>query len=138
MDLDVYSLVGMIMLIGIVKKNAIMMIDFALEAERDHHMSAHDAILEAARVRFRPIMMTTMAALMGTLPIALGHGAGAESRRPLGVAVVGGLAFSQIVTLYVTPVIYTYFDALQQRFRRKRTAPAAEPTDGTATAPEFA
>ena len=108
------------MLIGIVKKNAIMMIDFAIEAEREHHKSAHDAILEAASVRFRPIMMTTMAALMGTLPIALGHGAGAESRRPLGVAVVGGLAFSQLITLYVTPVFYTYFDALQQRLGRRK------------------
>ena len=91
LDLSVYAFVGIIMLIGIVKKNAIMMIDFAIEAERTSSKSARDAILEAASVRFRPIMMTTMAALMGTLPIALGHGAGAESRRPLGVAVVGGL-----------------------------------------------
>jgi hydrophobic/amphiphilic exporter-1 (mainly G- bacteria), HAE1 family len=120
LDLSVYAFVGIIMLIGIVKKNAIMMIDFAIEAEREHHKSAHDAILEAASVRFRPIMMTTMAALMGTLPIALGHGAGAESRRPLGVAVVGGLAFSQLITLYVTPVFYTYFDALQQRLGRRK------------------
>jgi HAE1 family hydrophobic/amphiphilic exporter-1 len=101
-----------------VKKNAIMMIDFAIEAERNEGKSARDAILEACSVRFRPIMMTTMAALMGTLPIALGAGAGAESRRPLGVAVVGGLAFSQIITLYVTPVFYTYLDALQKRFER--------------------
>jgi HAE1 family hydrophobic/amphiphilic exporter-1 len=120
LDLSVYAFVGIIMLIGIVKKNAIMMIDFAIEAEREHHKSAHDAIMEAASVRFRPIMMTTMAALMGTLPIALGHGAGAESRRPLGVAVVGGLAFSQLITLYVTPVFYTYFDALQQRLGRRK------------------
>ncbi|MFL5515838.1 MAG: efflux RND transporter permease subunit, partial [Gemmatimonadales bacterium] len=120
LDLSVYAFVGIIMLIGIVKKNAIMMIDFAIAAEREHHKSAHDAILEAASVRFRPIMMTTMAALMGTLPIALGHGAGAESRRPLGVAVVGGLAFSQLITLYVTPVFYTYFDALQQRLGRRK------------------
>jgi hydrophobic/amphiphilic exporter-1 (mainly G- bacteria), HAE1 family len=120
LDLSVYAFVGIIMLIGIVKKNAIMMIDFAIEAEREHHKSAHDAILEAASVRFRPIMMTTMAALMGTLPIALGHGAGAESRRPLGIAVVGGLAFSQLITLYVTPVFYTYFDALQQRLGRRK------------------
>jgi hydrophobic/amphiphilic exporter-1 (mainly G- bacteria), HAE1 family len=89
------------------------MIDFAIEAERQEHKSARAAILEAASVRFRPIMMTTCAALMGTLPIALGAGAGAESRRPLGVAVVGGLAFSQIITLYVTPVVYTYLDAFQ-------------------------
>ena len=96
-----------------------MMIDFALEAERKHGKSARDAILEACSVRFRPIMMTTMAALMGTLPIALGAGAGAESRRPLGVAVVGGLAFSQLITLYVTPVIYTRLDELRLRFRRQ-------------------
>jgi HAE1 family hydrophobic/amphiphilic exporter-1 len=121
-DLSIYAFVGIIMLIGIVKKNAIMMIDFAIEAERNHGKSARESILEAASVRFRPIMMTTMAALVGTLPIALGHGAGAESRRPLGIAVVGGLAFSQIITLYITPVIYTYLDALQQRFgRRART-----------------
>ena len=118
MELSVYAFVGIIMLIGLVKKNAIMMIDFAIEAERKEGKSAHDAILEACSVRFRPIMMTTMAALMGTLPIALGAGAGAESRRPLGVAVVGGLAFSQIITLYVTPVFYTYLNAFQKRFER--------------------
>jgi len=114
-DLSIYAFVGIIMLIGLVKKNAIMMIDFAIEAERGQGKSAHDAILEACSVRFRPIMMTTMAALMGTLPIAVGTGAGAESRRPLGIAVCGGLAFSQLVTLYVTPVIYTYLDSLQRR-----------------------
>ncbi len=118
-ELSVYAFVGVIMLVGLVKKNAIMMIDFALEAERSEGKSAHDAILEACRVRFRPIMMTTMAALMGTLPIALGWGAGAESRRPLGLAVVGGLAFSQLITLYVTPVFYTYLDELNRRFRRR-------------------
>ncbi|HET8650697.1 MAG TPA: multidrug efflux RND transporter permease subunit [Gemmatimonadales bacterium] len=120
MDLSIYAFVGIIMLVGLVKKNAIMMIDFAVEAERNQGLSARDAMLEACRVRFRPIMMTTMAALMGTLPIALGAGAGAESRRPLGIAVVGGLAFSQLITLYVTPVVYTYMDALQQRFSRRR------------------
>jgi HAE1 family hydrophobic/amphiphilic exporter-1 len=132
LDLSIYAYVGIIMLVGIVKKNAIMMIDFAIEAERGHGKSAREAILEAASVRFRPIMMTTMAALMGTLPIALGHGAGAEARRPLGIVVVGGLVFSQIITLYITPVIYTYFDALQERLghrkaKKRVTAPAEEP-----------
>jgi HAE1 family hydrophobic/amphiphilic exporter-1 len=127
-DLSVYAFVGIIMLVGLVKKNAIMMIDFALEAERREGKSPRDAILEACSVRFRPIMMTTMAALMGTLPVAIGWGAGAESRRPLGLAVVGGLAFSQLVTLYVTPVFYTYLDALQQRLgRRMAPAPLPEP-----------
>ncbi|HWH50479.1 MAG TPA: efflux RND transporter permease subunit [Gemmatimonadaceae bacterium] len=114
-DLSVYAFVGIILLVGLVKKNAIMMIDFALEAERSEGRSPADAIVHACLIRFRPIMMTTMAALMGTLPIAVSHGAGAESRRPLGVAVVGGLAFSQVITLFVTPVFYTYMDALSRR-----------------------
>jgi HAE1 family hydrophobic/amphiphilic exporter-1 len=113
MSLDIYGFVGIIMLIGIVKKNAIMMIDFALEAQRKHGKSPADAIYEGCLVRFRPIMMTTMAALMGTLPIALGLGAGAEARRPLGVSVVGGLVFSQIVTLFLTPVVYIYMEQAQ-------------------------
>ena len=114
-DLSVYAFVGIILLVGLVKKNAIMMIDFALESERSEGRAPADAIVHACLIRFRPIMMTTMAALMGTLPIALSVGAGAESRRPLGVAVVGGLAFSQLITLYVTPVVYTYMDALNHR-----------------------
>jgi hydrophobic/amphiphilic exporter-1 (mainly G- bacteria), HAE1 family len=137
LDLSIYAFVGIIMLVGIVKKNAIMMIDFAIERERQEHTTARVAILEAARVRFRPIMMTTMAALMGTLPVALGHGAGAESRRPLGIAVVGGLLFSQLITLYITPVVYTYLDAWQQRMARRRTEDRREypePRGGEATA----
>jgi HAE1 family hydrophobic/amphiphilic exporter-1 len=110
MDLNLYGFVGVVMLIGIVKKNAIMMIDFALEAQRSENIPAADAIYQGCLVRFRPIMMTTMAALMGTLPIALGFGAGAESRRSLGVSVVGGLVFSQIVTLFLTPVVYIYME----------------------------
>ena len=119
-ELNLYSFVGIIMLIGIVKKNAIMMIDFALEAERNEGKSPEESIYQGALVRFRPIMMTTMAALMGTLPIAIGFGAGAESRRGLGLAVVGGLVFSQIVTLYLTPVYYIYLDKLQAKFRRRQ------------------
>ena len=114
LSLDLYGFVGVIMLIGIVKKNAIMMVDFAIERERHGHKSAEEAIYEGCLIRFRPIMMTTMAALMGTLPIALGSGAGADSRRPLGLAVVGGLVFSQAVTLYLTPVFYTYMDSFQK------------------------
>jgi HAE1 family hydrophobic/amphiphilic exporter-1 len=119
-ELNLYSFVGVIMLIGIVKKNAIMMIDFALEAERNEGKSPEESIYQGALVRFRPIMMTTMAALMGTLPIAIGFGAGAESRRGLGLAVVGGLLFSQVVTLYITPVYYVYLDRLQSKLRRPK------------------
>jgi HAE1 family hydrophobic/amphiphilic exporter-1 len=135
LDLSIYAFVGVIMLVGLVKKNAIMMIDFAIEAERRDKKSPREAILEACHVRFRPIMMTTMAALMGTLPIALGAGAGAESRRPLGVAVVGGLAFSQLVTLYVTPVFYTYFDTLAARVKAWRARRRAVAVEAHSTAP---
>jgi HAE1 family hydrophobic/amphiphilic exporter-1 len=117
-ELSIYAFVGIILLVGLVKKNGIMMVDFAIGAQRNEGMSATKAIYEACLVRFRPIMMTTMAALMGTIPIALGTGAGAESRRPLGLAVVGGLLFSQTLTLYVTPVFYISMDRLQQRFGR--------------------
>ncbi len=117
-ELSIYAFVGIILLVGLVKKNGIMMVDFAIEAQRSEGVSAQKAIYEACLVRFRPIMMTTMAALMGTIPIAIGFGAGAESRRPLGLAVVGGLLFSQTLTLYVTPVFYISMDRLQQRFGR--------------------
>jgi len=119
-ELSIYAFVGVIMLVGLVKKNGIMMVDFALAAERGEGKKPEDAIFEACLIRFRPIMMTSLSALLGTLPIAIGFGAGAESRRPLGLAVVGGLIFSQLVTLYVTPVIYVEFDRLRKRWGKKK------------------
>src|SRR5207302_2825800 len=119
-DLSIYAFVGLMMLIGIVKKNAIMQIDFALDAERKHGKSPRDAIYEGCLTRFRPIMMTTMAALLGALPMSFGFGSGGEARRPLGLAVVGGLVFSQAVTLYLTPVVYTYMAAIMERWKHRK------------------
>jgi multidrug efflux pump subunit AcrB len=124
LDLDIVAIIGIILLIGIVKKNGIMMVDFALEAERKHHKNATEAIYQASLLRFRPIMMTTMAALLSGLPLAFGSGIGSELRKPLGVAMVGGLIFSQVLTLYTTPVIYIFFDTLGERFSHKRKADA--------------
>jgi multidrug efflux pump len=117
-ELSVIALIGIILLIGIVKKNAIMMIDFALEAERNEGKNSYDAIYEACLLRFRPIMMTTLAAMLGGLPLALGTGTGSELRRPLGIAIVGGLIVSQMLTLFTTPVIYLEMDRLRTRFSR--------------------
>jgi multidrug efflux pump len=121
-EFDIIALIGIILLVGIVKKNAIMMIDFALEAEREQKMSPDESIYQACLLRFRPIMMTTMAALLGALPLALGSGTGSELRRPLGVTIVGGLLLSQVLTLYTTPVIYLYMDKLARLFKRKKVA----------------
>ena len=136
MDLSVIAIIGIVMLIGIVKKNAIMMIDFAIERQRAGDVSAEAAMIEACLLRFRPIMMTTMAAIMGALPIAIGFGAGSELRRPLGVAVVGGLLVSQLLTLYITPVIYVYLERARQFFRGQvATAPSVPLHDSPATQP---
>ena len=120
--LDIIGIIGMILLIGIVKKNAILMIDFALAAEREEGMSSRDAIFQASLLRFRPILMTTLAAMFGAVPLALGTGAGSELRRPLGITIVGGLIFSQMLTLYTTPVVYLYMDRLRLWRERRRAA----------------
>ena len=125
-NLNVIALIGIILLIGIVQKNAIMMIDFALDAQRSEGKSAEEAIYQACLLRFRPIMMTTMAALLGGLPLALGSGTGAELRRPLGIAIVGGLIVSQMLTLFTTPVVYLWFDRLAHRFSRQRVGNPVE------------
>jgi multidrug efflux pump len=132
-ELGVVALIGIILLIGIVKKNAIMMIDFALDAQRKENKEPADAIYQACLLRFRPIMMTTFAALFGALPLALGNGVGAELRQPLGITIVGGLLISQVLTLYTTPVIYLFFDRLAARFSRSR---AAEENASSVAAPE--
>jgi multidrug efflux pump len=119
-DFSIIALIGLVLLIGIVKKNGIMMIDFALDAERKEGMAPTDAIYQACLLRFRPIMMTTMAALLGAVPLALGTGTGSELRRPLGITMIGGLLLSQLLTLYTTPVIYLWFDRLAWKFSRKR------------------
>jgi multidrug efflux pump len=120
LDLDIVGIIGIILLIGIVKKNGIMMVDFALEAERHHNLPATEAIYQAAILRFRPIMMTTLAALFSGIPLAFGSGIGSELRKPLGVSMVGGLIISQVLTLYTTPVIYIFFDNLGERLTRHR------------------
>jgi multidrug efflux pump len=126
-DLDVIGIIGIVLLIGIVKKNAIMIVDFALEAEREHGKSPEEAIFEASLLRFRPILMTTLAAMFGALPMLLGSGTGSELRRPLGLAIIGGLALSQVLTLFTSPVIYLAFDRLAKRFGRRRPGqPLAE------------
>jgi multidrug efflux pump len=131
-DFNVVSLIGIILLIGIVKKNAIMMIDFALEAERREGKGPEESIYQACLLRFRPIMMTTMAALLGAVPLAFGSGTGSELRRPLGITIIGGLVFSQVLTLYTTPVVYLFFDRLAQRLKSLRVGnPEDEPLPAT-------
>jgi multidrug efflux pump len=125
-DLDVIGIIGIVLLIGIVKKNGIMIVDFALEAERKHGKSPDEAIYQASILRFRPILMTTLAAILGALPLLVGSGTGSELRRPLGLAIIGGLLVSQMLTLFTTPVIYLLFDRLALRFGRKGRQPAVE------------
>jgi multidrug efflux pump len=137
-SLSVVAIIGIILLIGIVKKNGIMIVDFALEAEREHGKNSTEAIYEASLLRFRPIMMTTMAALLAGIPLAFGHGFGSELRRPLGIVMVGGLLVSQVLTLYTTPVIYIFFDGLSQRFgRRTAHRPTGNEPQGSSPAPQM-
>jgi len=126
-ELSVIAMIGIILLIGIVKKNAIMMVDFAIVAEREEGKSSRDAIVEACLLRFRPILMTTMAAMLGALPLAVGTGTGSELRRPLGITIIGGLLVSQVLTLYTTPVVYLYFDRMRQWWQRARAGLDSEP-----------
>ncbi|MBN8966232.1 MAG: efflux RND transporter permease subunit, partial [Rhizobiales bacterium] len=135
MDLSVIGIIGIILLIGIVKKNGIMLVDFAISAERERHLPAVEAIREACLLRFRPILMTTSAAMLAGIPLALGHGTGSEMRQPLGYAMVGGLALSQLLTLYTTPVVYLYLDRLQQWLGRK-TGSARKPSEEFSAAAE--
>jgi HAE1 family hydrophobic/amphiphilic exporter-1 len=125
MELNVFSFVGIILLVGLVKKNGIMMVDFALQLQREQNLPPAEAIVEASIIRFRPIMMTTMAAIFASLPLAFGTGTGSEMRQPLGIAVVGGLVFSQLLTLYVTPTFYVTLERLSRLFAKKRREPAA-------------
>jgi multidrug efflux pump subunit AcrB len=136
-DLSLIALIGIVLLIGIVKKNAIMMIDFALDAERNEHLPPEQSIYQACLLRFRPIMMTTFAALFGALPLALQNGTGSELRKPMGIAIVGGLLLSQFITLYTTPVIYLYMDRLGNWLRRRREADTrlAEESEATVATP---
>ena len=136
MDLSIIGIIGIILLIGIVKKNGIMLVDFAIMAERDRHMPPMAAIREACLLRFRPILMTTAAALLAGLPLVFGHGAGSELRRPLGFSMVGGLALSQLLTLYTTPVIYLYLDRLQSWLNRRSKKDVAAPDKIHAVAAE--